>query len=221
MKMKPALCVLALLVSLSSCCATRKPNGTVYVVPEWEGNSRETYLRWMKDPDKKGHIEAFSALIKKEIQTQLGSKFPVVCMPAADSKLAALLALSGDAFANDTRNASARADGPAAIIGSASDFEASEAEELLQKIVNEVEKAVQAHNPNLSTAYQGNGYTSEVSYIIEDNVTYCVYATFVAKYPEGGTEGEWWSCTYPEVTIPEDPAVTAYLNLYAVVREIE
>lgn len=201
---------------VSSCCC-KKSNGALYIIPEWEAGSGDQYLDWMmsNDPLDKDKIVGFNKAIKKRIHDEFGDRLPKAEIRI--SKEDALeLALLGSALARDDSR-----DDVEPWTESRGNRTADELQRITEKIQEMLTK--EARTLTLAT----DGAPIEVNYVVEDGVTYCVYRAWVAQRTtapsadDGGYGLVWWTCTYPEAAIPEERQVTAFLNLFVVVREVD
>lgn len=190
-------------------------DGTLQVVPEWEPGSLDVYLGWMnsKDPAVRENVELFQAELKRVLRAGLGDPFPKARMPHVDPRDALALGLRRKTIDPDETQDQMAPVGRTQAAQSADELDAMEL--MLERAVHQ---AVNGYNPDLHVA----GYTPskrEVTYVIENGVTYCIYGAYVVDTgPSIHGSPHWWVASHRD---RDGNTATAYLNLVAIVRQID
>jgi hypothetical protein len=195
-------------------------NGTLRVVPEWEGHSLTKYLGWLnsEDPDERQKVKYFQQEMRRVISEGLGTSFPRVDFPPVSEDEAVALGLWG----GPNEGVGSRRDLAAVVATVASEGEeeakdTARLEAIELKMQRAVQFAVNGRNENLHVA-NFEPMKREVTYVIEQGVTYCIYNAWVVDTsPNVTVAPRWWTVSWP----PASPEVTAYLNVTAIVRRID
>ncbi len=180
-------------------------DGTIEIIPEWDAGSAATYARWLTNEEDRWKVQDFRTKIRQAVAEGFGAEFPRADLPNVDEELALALVSRNDDVDRTrlpTIAMTSRTSTDDPLTGIEIDFESA------------VHEAINRHNPRLHAA----GYEPskrEVSYVIEQGVTYCIYGSFVVV-DDGQSQPDWWKvkATYDGET------VTLFLNVMVIVTKV-
>ncbi len=201
-------------VNLCPTASPALPDGSLMVVPEWKENDLNIYLEWLSDEDQRWKVEAFQETMACAIRRDLGEDFPHVSFPPVTASEAVALGLWGGDYKDIGVRSATPSEPPPSAENASRDVDLGAIEDAFRDALH---AAVHANN-ELMYAADFHPLQRQVSYVVEQGVTYCIYKSWIVMSPTPTSpRAHWWQVSW---TDPDGTTITAYLDLMAVVKRI-